>query len=807
MKTKRPVPFRAAAAILAAFALLLAACPSPVIEGGPDPAQRPTFSVAPGSYTSVQSVEISTASVGASIRYTTDGTDPDQSTGILYEEPVTVAATTTIKAVAFGDGYAVSPIGSGTWTINLPDAYTPTASVPAGTYANSFTVTLTSATADALIYYTTDGTEATDTAGTLYEGPVAIDAACTLRARTYKDGLDPSNPVAWTYAFRVADVTASVAAGTYYAEQTVELSTVTEGAAIWYTTDGTTPAEDSGTSTLYSGAVTVDRSRTIKAIAVKPGYSTTTNTLSRTYTLKVPTPTVDLAAGTYEYPQTATFDPIPGASIRYTLDGTIPTVSTGTLSEGTAAIDGAVKLTLRAIAYRDGWTSSDLSSARSYTVRFPSTRTFCAMRVTDNVWYDSASTRKAVGTYCAVYVENDVAVDTAGAEAIAAEYDANVHGMIDTYFGAPSDVDANGKVILFILDIIDGYAGSGGYIAGYFDPTHEFSKTTYANSNEADMLYLDANPSVPGSAGFHQTVAHEMQHLVDFAQTYLVGKAEKDVWINEGLSSAAEYLYESGHVQDRIDYFNADPTGSIAMGNNFLVWDGYWENTAPYDMLANYSTVYLFFQWLRIHASNGAGIYKEILASSSADYHAVTGPAVSRISSDYNFWYKMLRDWMLANVLASPTGLTGYKAEIAPTAHVLTSTGGASTYLSPGEGIFFSLAAPFDPATASGSNIFHYGVTLATGYLDPAKPYSGDVLLVYNTNGVVAGLDEIAYLPSWAGPMPSLLLSMTGSAPTLPTSWPVGILLAPGGAYREGSGAPNLERPAGSVRPSFRKAP
>lgn len=76
--------------------------------------------------------------------------------------------------------------------------------------------------------------------------------------------------------------TADVAAGTYSSNQTVTLASSTEGATIYYTTDGTVPSigddgKPSGTTKKYSDAISVTgtqgvtESTTIKAIAVKSG--------------------------------------------------------------------------------------------------------------------------------------------------------------------------------------------------------------------------------------------------------------------------------------------------------------------------------------------------------------------------------------------------------------------------------------------------------------------------------------------------------------------------------------------------------
>ncbi|MFW5916451.1 MAG: chitobiase/beta-hexosaminidase C-terminal domain-containing protein, partial [Bacteroidota bacterium] len=57
--------------------------------------------------------------------------------------------------------------------------------------------------------------------------------------------------------------------GHYDTAQDVELSTSTTGATIYYTTDGTEPDD---TSDEYDGAITVDESQVIKAVAIKDDW-------------------------------------------------------------------------------------------------------------------------------------------------------------------------------------------------------------------------------------------------------------------------------------------------------------------------------------------------------------------------------------------------------------------------------------------------------------------------------------------------------------------------------------------------------
>jgi hypothetical protein len=93
---------------------------------------------------------------------------------------------------------------------------------------------------------------------------------------------------------QVATPSFTPAAGTYSSAQSVTIATTTSGASIRYTTDGSTPTSTTGT--LYSGAVNIGSTTTLKAIAYESGF-TNSNVASGTYTISAtPPPTVTLEA-------------------------------------------------------------------------------------------------------------------------------------------------------------------------------------------------------------------------------------------------------------------------------------------------------------------------------------------------------------------------------------------------------------------------------------------------------------------------------------------------------------------------------
>jgi hypothetical protein len=177
------------------------------LDGGGNPqAANPVFSPAGGTYSSAQSVTITSSTSGASIRYTLDGSNPTPTTGTLYSGPVSIAATATLKAIAYASGYDNSAVTSASYTITVPSVAAPTFSPAGGTYSSAQSVTIASSTSGASIRYTLDGSTPTSTAGTLYSGAVTISTSATLKAIAYKSGMSDSAVTSASYTINTAPV-------------------------------------------------------------------------------------------------------------------------------------------------------------------------------------------------------------------------------------------------------------------------------------------------------------------------------------------------------------------------------------------------------------------------------------------------------------------------------------------------------------------------------------------------------------------------------------------------------------------------
>ena len=135
--------------------------------------------------------------VGATIYYTTDGSDPiTSSTSAVYTRPITVSETTTIKAFARNNNYSgwidseiVTAIYTKKGTTLAPE-FTPAQ----GTYSETQNVSFNCSTEGATIYYTIDGSDPiTSSTRAVYTGPITIkpNERTVINAIAVKTETDP----------------------------------------------------------------------------------------------------------------------------------------------------------------------------------------------------------------------------------------------------------------------------------------------------------------------------------------------------------------------------------------------------------------------------------------------------------------------------------------------------------------------------------------------------------------------------------------------------------------------------------------
>ena len=249
----------------------------------------PVISPAGGEVEEGTTVTISCATSGATVYYTTDGSTPTISSAV-YSGAITVNKAMTVKAMAAKSGYYTnSGVATAAFTIKAREVVaTPVISPAGGEVAAGTTVTISCATSGATVYYTTDGTTPT-TSSAVYSGAITVNSAMTVKAMAAKNGYYTNSSVA-TAAFTikveavaVSTPVISPAGGEVEEGTTVTITCATEGATVYYTTDGTEPTTSSA---VYSGAITVNSAMTIKAMAAKSGNYTNSGVATATFTIK-----------------------------------------------------------------------------------------------------------------------------------------------------------------------------------------------------------------------------------------------------------------------------------------------------------------------------------------------------------------------------------------------------------------------------------------------------------------------------------------------------------------------------------------
>jgi hypothetical protein len=148
----------------------------------------------------------------------------------------------------------------------------------------------------------------------------------------------------------------------------------------------------------------------------------------------------------------------------------------------------------------------------------------------------------------------------------AATFDTLIFALDTSAYGAPADLDGNGRVLIFFTQAVNQLtpaSSTTGFIGGFFFSRDLFPTVQCATSNVGEMFYLPVvDPNKLYNRFFadksalqiqlYGTLAHEFQHLINASRRMYVNTgavANEEVWLNEGMSHIAEellYFRESG---------------------------------------------------------------------------------------------------------------------------------------------------------------------------------------------------------------------------------------------------------------------
>ena len=253
-------------------------------------------------------------------------------------------------------------------------------------------------------------------------------------------------------------------------------------------------------------------------------------------------------------------------------------------------------------------------------------------------WFNIPAHLLKVSDNLAIYLQNSQNVSTYALNKLAQEFDYYYTSMTNIY-GTHSDIDANGKIIILLMDI--NKTKSGGQTLGYFNPSDMHG------NNKGEILYMDisnANNNTDKAIG---TIIHEFQHLINYNYVISGERNEMSSWLNEALSESTSILFNKTTAESRINEFNNinyycfytwdAPKQKISNGNGDKVTT---------NGLFNYPSASVFMHWL--YQKKGSNeIFKTIASSKElGDYNKVLSAAKEISGLSVTTWDGLLLDWM-----------------------------------------------------------------------------------------------------------------------------------------------------------------
>lgn len=247
------------------------------------PIDAPTFDLGDSAFEAGQQVSIA-AEPGAEIYYSTDGSDPFGSAGILYYNPITLEASCVLRARALLDGTLASATTEAHYYLWLP---TPS---PVDTVTvNSAKPNFDWADIPSAIGYRIQISSSSDFGTTVYDdaslsqssfspGDILADETTYYwRVRADIGNYTWGNwSTIWSFKTQYPMTDAPILdppEGLYAANQSVTIRCSTPGASIYYSIDGSPPTINSTKYDQTAIAATVIPATTIRAIAVAPAYA------------------------------------------------------------------------------------------------------------------------------------------------------------------------------------------------------------------------------------------------------------------------------------------------------------------------------------------------------------------------------------------------------------------------------------------------------------------------------------------------------------------------------------------------------
>ncbi len=165
------------------------------------------------------------------------------------------------------------------------------------------------------------------------------------------------------------------------------------------------------------------------------------------------------------------------------------------------------------------------------------------------------------------------------------EFSDNIYPVLTSEYGSEwkPGIDNDDRITVLIHPM-------RGAATGYFNNGNEYSVYQNANSNEREMVYLDAYRITDSLIPSY--LAHEMTHLITFNQKERLNNVQEEVWLNEARAEYAPTLcgyndeHEGSYLRTRVSDFLESPSDSLTE------WEG---------KVSDYGALSMFIHYLADH--------------------------------------------------------------------------------------------------------------------------------------------------------------------------------------------------------------